>query len=83
MLKRNFIFALFLILLGGFCLLTACENEPPLLHVYDDEGNDLLASNSAVDSCVSCHADEEYLRQELECNPVEEPPVSEEAAGEG
>ena len=83
MLKRTLPLALFLFLLGGICLLAACENELPIIHVYDDEGNDLLDGDSSGDSCLACHADEEYLREELARYPVEEPPASEEAAGEG
>ena len=83
MFKRTSLWALFLFLSGSFWLLTACENEPPILHVYDGAGNDILAGDPAGDSCLWCHADEEYLRNELEVNPIEEPPESEEAAGEG
>ena len=74
---------LFLLSLAGLLFMTACEGEPPLLHVYDEAGNDLLDEGMEGDSCFACHADEEYLREELEIYPVEEPLVSEEAAGEG
>jgi len=82
MAKHKLSLALYLCLLGGLFFLAACENELPILHVYDADGNDLLAMDSG-DSCLACHADAEYLQHELEVYPVEEPATSEESAGEG
>ena len=74
---------LFLVSLAALFLMTACENEPPIIHIYDSDGDDLMDGDGEEDSCASCHADEEYLRNELEVNPIEEPPESSESEGEG
>jgi len=75
-------------LLLGICLvcmafLSGCESELPVIHIYDEGGNDLMDGDGETESCVTCHADEEYLREDLETNPPEEPPASGETEGEG